>query len=78
MLCYPLQQIRHAILCNAAKTVHMDIVTWLILYSNKNFRWFIIFIKKQALNLEDVIHMNITKWTFVLYHTKQRGMHDFL
>ena len=29
--------VRHTILCNIAKTVHMEIVMCLILYSNKNF-----------------------------------------
>ena len=38
-------KVRRAILCNAAKIVPMEIV---ILYCNKNFYWFIIFIMKQA------------------------------
>ena len=52
-------KVTHATLCNAAKTVHMETVMCLILYSNKNFYYHFHQETSNIVHLAEIVMSNI-------------------
>ena len=61
-------KVRRAILCNAAKTVHMEIVMCLIviLYCNKNFYYYFHHETSNIVHLVEIVMSNIFVTSFTV------------